>query len=121
MISIKVAPPNIIIATLSGTITHADYRDEFIPTIEEVAAGGKGLSVCVDFAEDFAGYEPLAMFDDAKVGIKYWKSFNKAAMVNLPDQYKPIIRFFSFLMPCPVREFNDLESVKIWVSVKTDD
>ena len=121
MITIEAAPPNIIIATLSGTITHADYRDEFIPAIEEVAAAGKGVSICVNFAEAFSGYEPLAMLDDARVGIQYGNRFTKAALVNLPELYKPVVRFFSFLMPYPVREFQDLESAKIWIAEKTDD
>ena len=57
------------------------------------------------------------MWDDAKIGIRHLTAYEKVAVVSDVSWVVNAVKFFSFIIPCPVKIFgNDkLSEAKAWI------
>ncbi|MHC4937961.1 MAG: SpoIIAA family protein [Planctomycetota bacterium] len=63
-------------------LTDADYRDVLIPSLEKMLEQHAKVRVLLDCDEDFRGWEPQALWDDAKFGIQHRDQFERLALVG---------------------------------------
>ena len=68
--------------------------------------------------EDFSGYTPGAMWDDAKLGVRHVTGFEKIAVVTDVHWLVHTTKFFRFLFPCPVKVFasKNMRDAEAWIS-----
>ncbi len=115
---IKGMPENIVAVNASGKVTGEDYDNVLIPVIEEKLKQHVKIRVLYLMGPDFSGFTAGAMWDDAKIGIRHLTAYEKVAVVSDVSWVVNAMKFFSFIIPCPVKIFgNDrLEEAKTWIS-----
>ncbi|MBF9034055.1 STAS/SEC14 domain-containing protein [Rhodobacterales bacterium HKCCE2091] len=96
---------------IAGKVTERDYREVLIPAFEAAEAEYDHVRMLVVF-DGFEGYEPGAMLEDARLGLKHWNGFDRVAVVSEPGWITRLIAAFSVVMPCPVMTFGPGEETE---------
>jgi hypothetical protein len=111
-------PENIVAVSASGKVTGEDYDKVLIPAIEDKLKKHGKIRVLYVLGPDVTGFTAEAMWDDAKIGIKHLTAYEKVAVVSDVGWVVGAVKFFSFIIPCPVKIFgNDkLSEAKTWIS-----
>jgi hypothetical protein len=111
-------PDNVVAVIASGKVTGEDYDSVLIPVIEEKLKRHDKIRVLYALGLDFSGFTAGAMWDDAKIGIRHLTAYDKVAVVSDANWITGAVKFFSFIIPCPVKIFgNDgLAEAKEWIS-----
>ncbi len=111
-------PENVVAVNASGKVTGDDYDNVLIPVIEDRLKKHEKIRVLYALGPDFSGFTAGAVWDDAKIGIKHLTAYEKVAVVSDVSWIVNAVKFFSFVIPCPVRIFgNDkLSEAKEWIS-----
>ncbi|MFT6077090.1 MAG: hypothetical protein ACJATU_000283, partial [Rickettsiales bacterium] len=94
-----------------------DYDDVLEPVLDKIKDENKKIKLLFHAASDFDGYTFGAAWEDCKLGIHHFKTFEKCAIVTDCNWLKNSCRFFSPLIPCPVKIFDDrdLDKSKDWL------
>ncbi len=71
---------DVVVVKAAGRLTDEDYN-VFVPELEKIISQRGPVSVLLEF-ENFKGWEPKAMWDDFKFGLKHPDDFNKMAIVG---------------------------------------
>jgi hypothetical protein len=61
------------------------------------------------FGEGFEGYDLAAVWDDARLGLRHWRGFERIAVVSDVGWLRTAVRAIGVAMPCPVRLIGQLE------------
>lgn len=103
--------------TASGTVRAADYQDVLVPAVEEALAEWGRIRLLARFGPDFERYDLGAIVDDAKLGLRHWRGFERAAVVTDVAWLRHLVGGIGFAMPCPVQVFRDarLEEARRWL------
>jgi len=111
-------PTGVLAFTAHGTVTADDYRDLLVPALEQALERTDKVPFLYHFAEDAEGFEAAALWEDAKVGMHHMTSFERIAVVTDKAWLKNATKALGFLMPCPIRVFENaaLDEAKVWVS-----
>lgn len=111
-------PPGTLGFRASGQVTAEDYERNIVPDVEAAFALNRKLRLLYLTAEDFTGFDPGAMWDDAKLGARHFSGWERVALVT----DVPWLRFASgamgFLLPAEFRLFPvaELAAAKRWIS-----
>lgn len=110
-------PENIVAVSAGEKVTGEDYDNVLIPAIEDKLRKHGKIRVLYMLGPDFTGFTAEAMWDDAKIGIKHLTSYEKVAVVSDVSWVVNATKFFSFIMPCPVKTFSNekLSEAKNWI------
>ncbi len=105
----------------SGKVSEEDYRDVLVPTINAAMERGKVRLLFV--LEDETGYEPGAVWADAKMWFKNLKGWQRLAIVSDADWLENAVKAFGWLMPGEVQVFesDDVRDAKQWLVGLDDD
>lgn len=111
-------PDNIVAFKGHDHVTKNDYDTVLIPEVEKRLQQHEKLGIYYEFAPDFAGIEPGAALEDAKVGFSHLRSWDRIAVVTDVEWIKQTMKFFGFLMPAKVRTFPIAEAgeARAWVA-----
>jgi hypothetical protein len=112
----KSGAENVVAVRASGKITKDDYLSVIVPAAD--AAFSKFDKIRVLYVvEDGAEYAAGAMFEDALMGAKHLRGWERIAVVTDLDWMRKAITGFQFLMPCPVKIFAnaELKDAEIWI------
>jgi pantothenate kinase len=114
------ADKNIIEFELSGEISADDYEKTLIPTLEENLQKFDKVNILYHAGENFKSYELKALYDDAKMGFKFFNHWNKIAVVSDVEWIVNGVKFFAFSIPGEIKIFNnsELEKAREWLSQK---
>jgi len=76
------------------------------------------IRILAQIGPKFEGYSLEAAWDDAKLGLRHWSGFERAAIVSDVDWIKTMVRALGFVMPCPIKVFDldELEDARYWLS-----
>ena len=111
-------PDDVIGFEASGVITANDYETLVIPLIESKLIDQSKINILYQIGPGFKKFDLGAMWEDAKVGLKYMKAWKKVALVTDSMKLKYATKAFSIVMPAQVKIFSnkDLEKAKEWLS-----
>jgi SpoIIAA-like len=111
-------PDNIIGIRASGEATRKDYESVVTAAVDEGLKHAPKLSMLVQFAPDFTGFEAGAMVADAKLGLRHPFSWEKVALVTDVDWMRRATNLFGFLMPGEVKVYSngEFDQAKDWVA-----
>jgi hypothetical protein len=114
-------PDHVLAFVGGGRITKADYEAVILPALTSALQKHGRLRLYYETGPDFAGIDRDAIWEDISAGIESFTHWERIAVVTDIEWIKQATRFFSFLMPCPVRVFPAAESVqgKIWIIAGT--
>jgi hypothetical protein len=110
-------PENVVAVNASGKVTGEDYDNVLIPAIEDKLKQQAKIRLLYVLGPDFSGFTAGAMWDDAKIGIRHLTAYEKIGVVSDVSWVLNAVKFFSFIIPCPVKTFgNDrLTEAKAWI------
>ena len=92
-----------------GQVTAADYENIIVPDVEAAFALNRKLRLLYVTAEDFTGFDPGAMWDDAKLGMRHFSSWERIALVTDVGWLRTAATAFSFAVPAQFRLFHGAE------------
>jgi hypothetical protein len=101
----------------SDKLTHADYRDVWLPALEHAMVEHKKVRALFYMDEKFRGWEMSAAWDDTKFGLSHRRDFERCALVGGPDWVRWSARMFALFLKGEVRCFpaDQLEEAWTWV------
>ncbi len=102
---------------LSGVVSGDDYEKILVPAVEKKLQEGDGLKVLYHVGKDFDSYELKAMYDDTKVGFKFFGKWKKIAVVSDVEWIIHGAKIFSFAVSGEIRTFSNMEidAAKKWL------
>lgn len=108
---------NVITLEASGKVTSEDYIATLRPFLDVVTATEKKLRLLFSTTPDFQGYTAGAFFEDLKLGIHHFNSFEKCAVVSDVAWIVNSCKFFSPIIPCQIKTFpsKDFAQAKAWL------
>lgn len=99
-------PDGVIGVEAKGEISASDYTDVLDPLIAAAGEAGKVRLLFVT-SDDLEGYTGGAAWQDAKLGIEHFTSFEKVAVVTDNDRLEKAVKALGWLMPGEVKVFDD--------------
>ncbi|HEV7122979.1 MAG TPA: STAS/SEC14 domain-containing protein [Rhodanobacter sp.] len=105
-----------------GQVTAADYESIVVPDVEAAFALNRKLRLLYVTAEDFTGFDPGAMWNDAKMEARHFSGWDRVALVTDVPWLRGTAMAFSFSMLAQFRLFRsaELEEATRWI-VTLDD
>ena len=109
-------PDDVLGKEAIGKITHADYRDTLVPEVQKRLNRGV-LKILYVIGPEFTGYEPMAIMDDAALGLRHWREFPFIALVTDIDWIRNAVRMFVPFFPGEIRLFSlsEKEEALSWI------
>jgi len=98
---------NVIAFEVRGKLIKEDYLSIFHPLVDEAAKNGKKIKALIHFSPEFEGFSLGAAWEDFKLGIHHWNSFERLAVVTDKDWIANSVKFFSSLMPGETKIFSE--------------
>jgi hypothetical protein len=100
-----------------GQVTSADYENVIVPDVEAAFALNRKLRLLYVTAEDFTGFDPGAMWDDAKMGARHFSGWDRVALVTDVPWLRMTVTAFSFAIPAQFRLFRaaELDEAAAWI------
>ena len=110
-------PGNIVAVRLSGDVKAEDYDKVLVPAIEEKVKEYGQVRLLYQLDPDFKKFTRNAMFEDMKLGIHNFKSFEKIAFVSDVDWIIDAVEIFKHVIPGKVKTYNnkELPEAKAWI------
>ena len=101
-----------------GQVTAAEYERVLVPDVEAAFALNRKLRLLYVIGEDFTGFDPGAMWDDAKLGMRHVSGWDRVAMVTDVPWLRMTATAMGFVLPAEFRLFplSALEAAKNWIS-----
>ena len=114
---IQAVPDNVVAFKFIGKVTGDDYETVLIPAMEAALEKYDKVRALGQLGPEFSGFEGSAMWDDAKVGLKHYTSWEKIALVTDIEWVIRSVKIFGVLVPGEVKLFgNDqLAAALAWV------
>ena len=97
---------NILILEAQGKLTHQDYQDVLIPGLETIIRERGKARLLLDVGDDFQGWEPKALWDDARFGLAHRRDFDKMAVVTDRRWVGWALKVGAWMVPGEVRAFS---------------
>ena len=113
---------NVIAFSAHGKVTHDDYVQVLIPTVNDMIAKHGKVRLFYHLGKDVTGYEIEAIWDDARSGIRHFSAFEKIAVITDIVWLKDAVKIFAVIKPCPVKTFPNAEIVTAndWINAPID-
>jgi SpoIIAA-like len=101
-----------------GQVTAADYERVIVPDVEAAFALNRRLRVLYITAADFTGFDPGAMWDDAKLGMRHFSGWDRVALVSDVPWLRTTTSAMSFMIPAEIRLFHlsEQDEAKRWIT-----
>jgi hypothetical protein len=117
MIEVLEQDNNIICIQAKDKLTHEDYEQVLIPRLEQLIKEHGKVRVLFAMGDDCHGWEPAAMWDDAKFGMKHRTDFEKCAVVGGPKWVEWATKLGAVIISGEVRTFSadQLVEAQIWI------
>lgn len=110
-------PDRVVGLRASGEITVDDYQKVLLPALEERLARFEKVRLLYFLGGDFDGFTGGAAWEDAKVGMSHFTSFERVAVVTDTDWIRNMVRAFGFTLPGEVKTFNvdENDEAREWI------
>jgi hypothetical protein len=109
-------PDNVIGVEATGKVTDHDYENVLIPAVKSAADAHERIRFIYVLGDDFDGWSLGAMWEDAKVGMRNPRAWEKIAIVSHSEGVKHLVKAFGWMLPGEVRLFGlgELAAARNW-------
>jgi hypothetical protein len=103
---------------MTAPVTESDYENVMVPAIDDAIAASDHVRLLVTTDVGPADFTLGAMWDDAKLGLRSWRGFERIAYVTANTGMARVVRAVSALIPCPVMVFapEDIDAARRWLT-----
>jgi hypothetical protein len=110
-------PDGVVGVRAVGEVDDDDYEDVLEPAIAAALEGHDKIRFLYVLGEEFSGYETDAMWEDTKLGVKTFNSYEKMAIVTDATWVRRAVKAFGWLIPGEVRVFHldRLDDARAWI------
>jgi hypothetical protein len=111
-------PDNVIGVRAIGEVDDDDYEEVLVPAIEDGLARHEKIRLLYVLGDEFTGYDKDAVWEDAKLGVKTFNSYDRMAIVTDSDSVRRTIKAFGWLIPGEVRVFHldRIVEATVWIT-----
>lgn len=111
-------PDNVLGAEASGKVTDDDYENVLIPALRAKREAHDKIRFVYVLGEEFDGWSLGAMWEDAKLGLKDPRAWEKIAIVTDKDWLEHAVKVLGWMIPGEVRvfELDDLDDARKWAA-----
>lgn len=111
-------PDNVVGIRAVGEVDDDDYEDVLDPAIEAALARHDKIRLLYVLGTEFTGYESDAMWEDTKLGLKTFNSYERMAIVTDATWVRRAVKAFGWLIPGDVELFHvdRLEAARSWIT-----
>ncbi len=111
-------PDNVIGVEAIGEVDDDDYEKVLEPAVEDRLSRHDKIRLLYVLGAEFTGYEGEAMWEDAKLGVKTFNSYDRMGIVTDANWVRRSIKAFGWLIPGEVRVFHtdDLDAARTWIT-----
>lgn len=111
-------PGNVVAVSATGQVIRRDYDEVLIPAVEQAAQAHERVRILYHLGPYFVGFSAGAMWDDARLGVRHLRAFERIAVVTDTEWVVNSVKAFAFVIPCPVKIFPDasLEEALAWIA-----
>jgi hypothetical protein len=102
-------PDGVLGFEASGKLTADDYTGVLEPALTGVSADGGKIRVLLAFTGEFEGMEPGAAWQDMRMGVREWSSWERIALVTDHAWMRDGLAMFAWAVPGEVRAFGGAE------------
>ncbi|MBU0514083.1 MAG: STAS/SEC14 domain-containing protein [Proteobacteria bacterium] len=102
-----------------GKLTDEDYKQVFIPRLDEALAAHGKLKVMLVLDDGFEGWDLHAMWDDARWGMKHKDDMSKVAVVGGAKWMEWASKVGGHLIKGEVKTFDLAQLDEAWAWVKS--
>jgi len=95
-----------LVIEASEKLTAKDYKDVFIPKLEQLLQQFEKIRIVFYLNDSFDGWELEAMWDDAKFGFQHRKDFTRIAVVGGPRWVAWATRLGTYFIPGELKIFD---------------
>lgn len=110
-------PDQVLAIEASGEVEDDDYEQVLEPGIADRLTRHDKIRLFYVLGEAFEGYEGEAMWEDAKLGMRTFTSYDRIAVVTDTRWLSRSVKAFGWLMPGHVRTFTlaDRRAAEDWI------
>ncbi len=110
-------PDNTVGIRAIGDVEDEDYEDVLVPEIERRLAHHDKIRLLYVLGPEFEGYEADAAWEDAKLGMRTFTSYERIGIVTDSPLIRRSVKAFGWLMPGDVKVFPvaDLDGATAWI------
>ena len=103
-------PPvdNVLWVKVSGKLSREEYA-ELVPSWEQMIARHGKLRLLFQMEPGFAGWEPMAAWDDLKFSVSHRKEIERVAVVGAKKWHEFVAKLGTLLTHSEVRYFQEAE------------
>lgn len=103
-----------------GKVTGQDYETVLIPTVERALHSHAKLRFLYQVAPDFTGFTGGALWDDARVGLRHLRAWERIAVVTDNRWIGGVVKAFRYILPAKTKVFrnDELQAAKDWLVAK---
>ncbi len=99
-------PRRVVAIEAVGHVEADDYRDVLEPAVAAALETGEKVRFLYVLGPEFDGLSLGAGWEDTKVGIGHWSSWEKIAVVTDSDWISHAVRALGWMLPGEVRVFS---------------
>lgn len=102
----------------SGVLTDADYKQVLIPALDAKFAQHGKLNALV-ILDSPLEFEPAAIWDDARYGLKHRADIGRMAVVGGPDWISWAMKLWALVAPGEFRAFpaDQADEARRWIGL----
>ena len=111
-------PDRIVGVKAKGEVTAQDYQATLVPAVEERLARHKRLRLLYVLGEEFTGFTGAAAWEDAKIGMRHFASFERIAVISDAEWIQHMVKAFGFVIPGEVRIYSQsgFDEARSWIT-----
>jgi hypothetical protein len=102
-------PEGVLGFEASGKLTAEDYTDVLAPALQAAAMGPDKIRILLDFSGEFDGLDAGAVWEDLKMGVREWSSWERIALVTDHRWMRDGLHTFAWAVPGEARAFPAAE------------
>ena len=111
-------PENVLGVRVSGEVKGEDYDKVLVPAIEDEVKNHGKVRLLYQLDQNFKKFTRNAMFEDMKLGVHNFNSFEKIAVVSDVEWMIDAFEIFKHIIPGTVKTYSnkELDEAKAWIS-----
>jgi hypothetical protein len=106
---LKDLPGNVEGVRARGKVTKEDYEQVLQPILDDARSQGRRIRLLYQLGPEFDGFTVAGAWEDARLGLRYLRLFERCAIVSDIDWIRESSRMLGAMMPCPVKVFGNSE------------
>jgi hypothetical protein len=100
-----------------GEVTSDDYERVVFPAVERALEGHERIRLIHVLGERLESHTPGAVWDDTKLGLSHFRSFERIAVVTDLERVRALVDAAAWSVPGEMRLFSNAErnEAEAWV------